>query len=154
MNTPTMIPGTVEMVSVEWILKNSQGSVDAVTDEHGNVDYLKMVQRKGSDNGFSNLVSTIMTKGFRVPIVLCLNYKPWGDSEPKQVVHGNGHHRMTAALLLFLDEIPVYWSDHEATRDYMVTKKSESEPVDYTDDLMVGLWPVDEWEGPWGQYNY
>lgn len=148
-----MTPGTVEMVSVEWILKNSEWSVDAVVSD-GSVDYLKMAQRKGSDYGFANLVSTIMTKGFRVPIVLCLNYQSYTMDEPKNVVHGNGHHRMVAALLLFLDEIPVYWSDYSAYRDYMVTSHSESEPVDYTLDLVDGLWPADSYEGPWGSYAY
>lgn len=148
MNTPQMIPGQVEMVSVEWILQNSEGSVDAVTDEDGNVDYLIMAQRKGSDYGFTNLVSTIMERGFRVPIVLCLNY---GE---RNVVHGNGHHRMVAALLLALDTIPVYWSDCSEYRDYMVNRVSESEPVDYTADLVDGLWNAYKPEGPWGSYEY
>lgn len=150
-----MIPGEVEMVSVEWIMQNSQGSVDAVTDEYGNVDYLKMVQRKGSDPHFPALVSTIMDRGFRVPIVLCLNYKPMFSDEPaKQVVHGNGHHRFVAALLLMMDTIPVYWSDHSATRDYMCTKTSESEPMDYSLALANGLWNHENYEGPWGDYAY
>lgn len=145
MNKPQMIPGQVEMVSVEWILKNAESSVDAVTFPDGSVDYLKMARRKGSDSQFPALVSTIMERGFRVPIVLCLDYET-SDGVFKNVVHGNGHHRMIAALLLALDEIPVYWSKFDG---FMCIGKSESEPMDYALNLVAGLWDADE-EGPWG----
>lgn len=149
-----MAPGTVEMVSVEWIMQNAGGSVDAVTGEDGYPDYLKMAQRKGSDPQFAALVSTIMENGFRVPIVLCNNYDVWGHGV-RQAVHGNGHHRMIAAILLGLDEIPVYWSDFAKEMDFMCLRESETEPIDYTTaDLVDGLWEHDAYEGPWGSYDW
>lgn len=143
-----MVVGTTEMVSVEWIMQNSTWSVDHFNDGAGGVDYLAMVREKAGDSDqFTTLVSTIMRKGFRVPIVLCLNYSRYGG-EVNNVVHGNGHHRMTAALLLMLNEIPVYWSDYEE-EGYMVNRVSESEKVGTRSDIVKGLW--EEWCSPWDE---
>jgi hypothetical protein len=114
MKTPNMTPDTVEMVSVEWIMQNTTHSVDGYNAPIG-VDYQKMMHGKCGDRGFGALVWNILHKGFRIPIVLDLAYQ--GEDT---ITHGNGHHRMCAAILLALDEIPVYWSEN----DYMATDYS------------------------------
>lgn len=115
---PKMITGEVEMVSVEWIMNNATNSVDGYNDSVG-VDYVEMMQSKARDAYFPALVSVIMEEGFRIPIVLVKNYS--GHA----VTHGNGHHRMIAAILLGLDSIPVYWSDWLESGDYMCMRVSD-----------------------------
>lgn len=117
---PIMEHGTVEMVSVEWIMKNVDGSVDGYDTTQG-VNYQRMVSYKGSDSSFGPLVGAIFDQGFRVPIVLCLNYRG------KNITLGNGHHRMVAAILMCIDQIPVYWSDCEVYKDYMCVDHSTDE---------------------------
>lgn len=115
---PDMTAGTVEMVSVEWIIQNTKYSVDGFS-QYGELDYEAMLQDKCLDECFGRVVNSILTNGFRVPIVLVENYCGRG------LTHGNGHHRMCAALLLGLDEIPVYWSES----DYMAIDHSDTEDL-------------------------
>jgi len=123
-----MRAGTVEMVSVEWIMQNTTDSVDGFGSfdndtQTASVDYEYLVSNKATDGGFGDLVGTILEKGFRVPIVLVKNYCDTG-SQQEALVHGNGHHRMAAAILLCLEEIPVYWSKG---KQYMCSAKSDTE---------------------------
>lgn len=113
-----MTPGTVEMVSPTWIMKNATYSVDGFDNGDG-IDYQWMIDEKGNDYGFGTLVGNIMEDGFRVPIVLDIAYSG------QFVTHGNGHHRFVAALLLCLDKIPVYWAED----DYMSEDVSDTEEV-------------------------
>lgn len=129
--------GTVEMVSVEWIMDNLFASVDGFGD-YGQVDLERLIRTKATDYGFGNLVGTILDKGFRVPIVLDLGWNGEGT-----VTLGNGHHRLSAAILLVLDEIPVFW----AYEDYMSSRHSDTEEVceyeeweDLRDFLDQELW--------------
>lgn len=127
MKTPQMQVGTVEMVDVEWIMQNATDSVDGFSDYDGvGVDYDELVRNKATDYSFGNLIATILDRGFRVPIVLVRNF----HGDPESVVHGNGHHRMAAAILLCLSEIPVYWADGK-TEGYMVPGVSDSEGLLY-----------------------
>lgn len=121
MTTPTMQPGTVEMVSVAWIMRNADSSIDDFNLYGGGVDYWRMMIEKANDHGFPALVNAIVSEGFRIPIVLVKNYN--GSSS---IMHGNGHHRMCAAILLCLDQIPVYWTDWDEEEDYMCVHTSES----------------------------
>lgn len=138
MNEPQMKVGTVEMVSVEWIMKNTTDSVDCIqyTGLPGGVDYEHMIKRKAGDWDFATLVNTIMKRGFRVPIVL--------QQRGNLLTHGNGHHRMCAAILLGLDEIPVFWSD--STMGYMCIEHSSSEnlPVATEDDYNLRWWLIEQ----------
>lgn len=128
MKTPEMKHGTVEMVSVEWIMQNTTNSIDGFddyTEDHtSTVNYQWMVKNKATDGCFGDLVGTILERGFRVPIVLVSNYYAQGD-----LMHGNGHHRMAAAILLALDEIPVYWNDASINRGYMCSDRTDTEEV-------------------------
>ena len=130
MKTPEMIVGTVEMVSPAWIMQNATNSVDGFRDGDS-VNYEKMIDTKANDYGFGNLVATILSEGFRIPIVLDLSYSGEGT-----ITHGNGHHRMAAALLLCLDEIPVYWAEG----DYMSSHISSPEGSDSKPKPVKGWW--------------
>lgn len=123
-----MTTGTVEMVSVEWIMQNLYHSVDGFTEDAGGVDFAEMIHEKACDRGFGDLCYTIATKGFRVPIVID---KTW---EENGLTQGNGHHRLSAAILMVLDEIPVYWSEG----DYMSSRHSDTEEP-LTDTEWSGL---------------
>jgi len=77
--TPAMVTGTIETVSVEWIMKNSTGSVHTefeVTDENGRavVDYESLIATKAADAGFDQLWPAILQHGFIDPIVLIKDY--------------------------------------------------------------------------------
>lgn len=129
---PEMKIGTVEMVSVEWIMKNSTGSVDGFEDWHlgAGVDYVEMVNVKGHDGYIGTIAGNITTYGFRIPIVMVV------DAAEGSIVHGDGHHRFVTAILLGLDSIPVYWSGG----DYMAYDATGSfEELPFVDD--------DYWEG-------
>jgi hypothetical protein len=130
--TPEMLIGNVEMVSVEWIMQNSQSSVDGFSDFEGGVDYEFMLRSKTTDSNFGHIIGTIINRGFRVPIVMCPDRRGGG------LTHGNGHHRMCAAILLGLDEIPVYWAED----DYMSSHESEKEELGHYqewDELCVEM---------------
>jgi len=117
MTEPDMTHGTVEMVSVEWILQSLGASVDGYGAGDG-VDFARMIAYKSGDSCFGPLVKAIIETGFRVPIVIALN------RDGVEFTLGNGHHRVVAAILLVLDQIPVYWSDYQEDGDYMASETS------------------------------
>ena len=135
MKTPQAIPGTVEMVSVEWAMKNLVDSIDGYGTGNGpgTVDFGRMVWYKSSDSQMGDLLATIMERGFRVPV--CFYRDIYWDGWAL----GNGHHRMAAAILLCLDEIPVYWAGEG--EGYMAGDKTE------TEGLVDGDRGLAEWLG-------
>lgn len=103
MNAPEMIPGTTERVSVEWLLQNLTATCEYDLDD----GFGEMVNHKASDYSFSGTLDNIMRDGFRVPVVV--NIGGWDDSDHLEL--GNGHHRLSAAILLCLDDMLVYWPE-------------------------------------------
>jgi hypothetical protein len=92
---------TMTRVSVSWILQNATASLDIIArDADGGLDWFAILAGKVSHAHFDKLADDIMTEGFTLPIVLVAN----GDAK---FTIGNGHHRLSAAILLGLDEIPV-----------------------------------------------
>lgn len=107
---------TVTNVSVEWILKNVEASIDGFTqcsqcgdtyscncsiDTPTEVNWEDMIESKFSEctEGF---IDSVVAEGFRKPICLYWRNERWGQ--------GNGHHRLALAILLGMDEIPVVFS--------------------------------------------
>lgn len=129
MNTPKADFGTVEMVSVEWAMKNLVDSIDGFGID-GGVDFGSMLYKKATDRHFGNLIHTIVNNGFRVPV--CFYY----DRHHDGWALGNGHHRMSAAILLCLDQIPVFWSQG----DYMSDEYTDTEKLSTTGDDTLGDW--------------
>lgn len=90
----------VSFVSVSTILKDCTDSVDfgsVPEDPDANARWWqRVIQSKASDLGFSTLVNAILEFGFdpRSPV-------GWTGREITE-----GHHRIVAAILLGLDEIP------------------------------------------------
>ena len=120
------------MVPVGWLLNNIENSVDGfeIPGRLG-VDWQAMIEQKSFDADFWPLVGTIINYGFRVPIVVRKDVDGWNYQL------GNGHHRLTAAILLGLDEIPVYCP--RLQEGYMCLDKSDTETLDYDSE---------EWERP------
>ena len=123
-----MVHDTVEMVSVEWLMQNIHSSVDNCNNSQGRIDFHSLMRRKAFDYQMSDLLGTIIHHGFRVPI--CLYPDRLGSTKWSL---GNGHHRMAAAILLCLDEIPVYWSSGE----FMSCHATDTECLDSFDEYSV-----------------
>ena len=91
------------MMPVSDILEYVTGSVDISF--HGrDVDWFEILAAKVSHDHFDTLVDTLDSEGFTMPIVL-------GESRLGGYIIGNGHHRLCAAILLGMDEIPVIIDD-------------------------------------------
>jgi len=87
-----------EMWPISKILAEVKESCDVgYLDTPG--DWFHMMSRKASDPNFGRLLQAIPDQGFLDPIGIYWSYDHW--------TLGNGHHRLTAAILLGLDEIPV-----------------------------------------------
>lgn len=59
---------------------------------------MKMMRNKANDSQFPAIVHEIQTHGFKVPIFV-------SEINPGELWLRNGHHRLTAAILLNIDEI-------------------------------------------------
>ena len=112
----------VNMVPVEWLMKNLTDSVDGV-DIRG--DLFDLFRMKATDSTFGYLIESIIDNGFTTPICV-QNYYPGRFSQ------GNGHHRLAVAILLCLDVIPVYFTD---TGDYMCSHVTEGDRISYGPDI-------------------
>lgn len=110
-------------VPVKMLLQTITHSVD-VYDLAGEDDWFDMIAQKMWDDSFWALVDTIPEKGFLYPI--CVQRKEWGW------VLGNGHHRLAAAILLGLDNVPVVFSDDG---DYMCMDQTTPDGRDFTKNL-------------------
>lgn len=101
---------TVEMWPISKILSLVTESSDCgYLDNPG--DWFRMMAIKANDASFGRLLQAIPKQGFLDPIGITWEYDHYRL--------GNGHHRLTAAILLGLDEIPViqsFWasSDHDS----------------------------------------
>lgn len=98
-----MRPYDVVMMPVIEILRTAVDSVDfGMCYEPGNPDvsarwWEDIIRTKAADSGFGGLLNAIMANGF-------------DPNSPIGFSNGcitEGHHRLTAAILLCLDEIPV-----------------------------------------------
>lgn len=94
---------TVELVKVSDLLKYLKDSADGyflLKPE----EWFRMMVEKCSDGQFATLIRLIETEGFTDPIGILR----WQDDLWEM---GNGHHRLCAAILLGLDEIPVVFGN-------------------------------------------
>lgn len=111
---------------------SESGSADLfdLTESRG---WLEMMEFKGGQDGYGftenehglsdrmvDLVSSIQERGVLYPVGIETNR----DGE---YYLGNGHHRTVAALLLALDNIPVYISEFEDGGAINFSETSESE---------------------------
>lgn len=94
----------VTWMKVTDILQNVTGSCDYLDHDDMESDddvrtefWLEMLRTKCNDTGFGHLVESIMRDGFN----------PEGAITWRKGYIYEGHHRIAAAILLCLDEIPV-----------------------------------------------
>ena len=119
----------VANVSVEWLMKNLRHSIDLK-----DLDLAYMIERKigvGGDREkrgltpyYMNLADSILTDGIKDPICVYMHTLPTGEEEFSQ---GNGHHRLSWAIIACLEWVPVAFS---FDGDYMhneVTDTQEGE---------------------------
>lgn len=105
-------------VPVEWIMQNVGTSVDLQCSDDWIVDLLSYKAPYCAAH-----IVNIQENGFRVPIVIQV-FRNYYTGEITFGM-GNGHHRLTSAILLCLDEIPVFFS----TGDFMRRDVSDSEDL-------------------------
>ena len=109
----------MEMVPITTILRNATSSVDFNDFSGKPEDWLEMMIYKAEDESFGQLLQIIPEKGFTDPITITEYESGWEL--------GNGHHRLTAAIMLGLDEIPVVFDYGHYRTDWSY--------VDYDPDL-------------------
>lgn len=63
----------------------------------------KWLRRKSRDTSFWPLVDTLLAEGFKIPVQIEI------DEFTGEWSMGDGHHRIAAAIMLVIDEIPVYF---------------------------------------------
>lgn len=100
----------VANVSVEWLMKNVRHSIDI----GANMDLATMIERKigvGDEydkNGwppyYLHLADSILNDGIKDPICVYMHTLPTGEEEFSQ---GNGHHRLSWAIIACLEWVPV-----------------------------------------------
>jgi len=96
-------PVEIEMWPISRILAEVKESCD-VGDLDEPEEWFAMMANKARDNSFGQLLQAIQKDGFLDPIHIRYETDYLGKSH---AYLGNGHHRLTAAILLGLDEIPV-----------------------------------------------
>lgn len=92
------------MMSVAEILRGANSSGDLGKIDNAE-DWFGILAGKVSHDHFDWLCDKIADEGFTVPIVLG---KSIGDDGLPVYTIGNGHHRLCAAILLAIDEIPAF----------------------------------------------
>lgn len=88
----------ITMVKVSDLLRNVTETLDYFKTSEPS-EWLRMITDKSADEQFATIIRLIETEGFTDPIGIMEYDGYW--------LLGNGHHRMAAAILLGLDEIPV-----------------------------------------------
>lgn len=117
----------IQLLSIPEIMAMAKGSVD-IANRNGEVDWWGIFSAKVSAGHFDAIVDEIQANGFGMPIVLCDMY---GDGHYSI---GNGHHRLSAAILLGLWRIPVIVADGADRGDYMQPNDSMDDygrPINY-----------------------
>jgi hypothetical protein len=111
-----------EMVKVKEIIKNATESGD-FGEFDGSVRSWKMLlMHKLGDRQVPALIRAIQTEGFNVPI-----YLDRDDSDGWII--GNGHHRLSVAILLGMDEVPVTENEYDSDLS-RIRHKLDSLPED------------------------
>ena len=117
--TPDMAE-RITYVPVEWIMQNVGESIDFPGDDEWIRTMISYKAPYAADH-----VATIMERGFQIPIVI--QSFEWQGGTFRM---GNGHHRLTSAILLCLPEVPVFFS---IDGDYMRTDVSTGSDLDCSD---------------------
>lgn len=99
--------GLIVRLPLEWVLQNIVYSCDFYDMTHDDA-LIEMVSSKASDSGFGYLLDSILEKGFirESPIgIQWLNGAEDWRGNVQGIYISEGHHRLTAAILLAEDYI-------------------------------------------------
>lgn len=101
--------------NVSELLGKIKNSVDLNSYGADGARWSAILQAKASATHFDAIVRTLIAEGMRMPVVM---WSPNGDRDGTEDgwTIGNGHHRLTACLLLGMEYVPVVVS---LTSDYM-----------------------------------
>lgn len=94
-------------VSIEWMMKHTTYSCDFgdVSGYQSNVHFwATMIEGKALDAGFLRVVESLQTHGWMRP--LNVEMQDYGEGYEINII--DGHHRLVAAILLCMDEIPLW----------------------------------------------
>lgn len=102
-------------ISVFTLLNDVTDSIDIRkrAGEDG-APWARVIETKAAASHFDAVLSTLIREGFRLPVVM------WDQHRSGEWIIGNGHHRITAAILLGIELIPVvvsYGADYMRADD-------------------------------------
>lgn len=92
-------------VSVEWVLKMTTHSTDIGSPEaYDSLTHFwgMMIESKALDAGFLRVVESLQEHGW----MSAINVQWWPEDGELNII--DGHHRLVAAILLCMDEIPMW----------------------------------------------
>lgn len=116
----------VQLIPVTTLLQRITQSCDIGRLERVE-DWHRLFASKCLDGSFWALCDAIPRNGFTVPI--CVNVDRWTGAWSM----GNGHHRLCAAVLLGLDEVPVFLA---SDNDYMHSETTTDDNTSLSDDYV------------------
>lgn len=112
-------------ISVYTLLNDVTDSIDIRkrAGEQG-APWARVIETKAAASHFDAVLSTLISEGFRMPVVM------WDQHRSGDWIIGNGHHRITAAILLGLEMLPVvvsYGNDYMRADD---SSDDENAPIE------------------------
>jgi len=118
----------MKMVAVTEILSKLYDTTDGYDVGDGPHEWFRLIASKTQDPQTPAIIRAIEDEGFNVPI--CIEIK----SETYWKL-GNGHHRLSLAILLGLDEIPVDFSGWFTKASTRESDKIENSYINGDGDL-------------------
>lgn len=123
--TPEGTRAEYKNISVYTLLNDVSDSIDVRKrgGENG-APWARIIETKAAASHFDAVLSTLIREGFRMPVVM------WDQYRSGDWIIGNGHHRITAAILLGLEMLPVvvsYGGDYMRAED---SSDDEENPID------------------------
>jgi hypothetical protein len=132
-----------EMVKVAEIVENATSSVDFGEFDGSVRSWKTLLMYKLGDRQVPALIRAIQTEGFNVPIYL-------DRDDPDEWIIGNGHHRLSVAILLGMDEVPVtdieYDSDLSRTRNKLDSLPEDDKGAQIIADMIETAIDWDSWD--------
>src|SRR5882757_6826079 len=92
---------------IEWVLRHLEeaGDFGLISDYDSDLHFwATIIQSKAIDIGFLGMVDSLLTHGWKEALLMDVSYF---EANPYLSI-SNGHHRLTAAILLCMDEVPMW----------------------------------------------
>ena len=122
-------------INIAELIKALDGSYDIGTHDEWLIDCFC---DKATDDQFPALLASILENGLTLPLNVIRN-------DDDEVIMGNGHHRLVAALLCGIEDISIVVSENDC--DWNSTSY-ECDSVEYGGEL------INKWSDPLGIWNH